>query len=194
MVYVSQINFFFPPYGGRMMNVCELVESIKVDKEKFYLILEQFKPLLKRYARLLYRDDREDMYSELTVALWEAICRISYCENDGQVINYLSMALKNKFLELYRSSCKYHNHMVEIEDSEILMISVPGSFCEEIIIQEEMQRVSSELNGKKRKIFEMIFVQGYSNTEVADKLKISRQYVHRIKKELCDLVKKEIFL
>lgn len=38
MVYVSQINFFFPPYGGRMMNVCELVESIKVDKEKFYLL------------------------------------------------------------------------------------------------------------------------------------------------------------
>lgn len=175
------------------MKVCKLVESIKEDKEKFNLILEQFNPLLKRYTRLLYRDDREDVYSELTVALWEAICNISYYENDGQVINYLSIALKNKFFELYRASCKYHNHMVETEDNEILMLSMPGNRYEEIIVQEDMQRVSSRLKGKKKQIFEMIFVQGYSNAEVADKLKISRQYVHRVKKELCDLIKREIF-
>ena len=177
------------------MKICELVKSIKEDnKEQFNLILEQFNPILKRYTRLLYRDDREDVYSELTVALWEAICRISYCENDGQVINYLSTAIKNKFLELYRASCKYHTHMVEIEDSELLKISESRSVCEEIIIQKEMQRVLSGLNGKKKQIFEMIFVQGYSNTEVAYKLKISRQYVHRVKKELGNLIKNEIFL
>lgn len=175
------------------MKVCELVESVKEDKEKFYLILEKFDPLLKRYTRLLYRDDKEDVYSELTVALWEAVCKISYYENDGQVINYLSMALKNKFFELYRVSCKYHNHMAGVDDTEISMISTPGSLCEEIIVQEDMQKVSSRLKGKKKQIFEMIFIQEYSNVEVADKLKISRQYVHRVRKELCELIKREIF-
>ena len=40
-------------------------------------------PLINKYMRKLYKDDKDDVYAELILALWEAVTKLKYVENDG---------------------------------------------------------------------------------------------------------------
>ena len=133
--------------------------------------------MINKYVRLLYKDEKEDAYAELVAALWEAICNIEHYDNDGQVTNYLIRALRNKFFEMYRISKRFHDNMSSIDPTDLSQIE---SFCNEyddLIILNALWKVRNKFTGKKRKIFDLIFYEGYSDMEVATELGISRQYV-----------------
>ena len=49
-----------------------------------------------------------------------------------------------------------------------------------------------DLRERKKQIFDLIFIRGYTDLRVASELGISRQYVHRIKKKLITVVKEEV--
>ena len=49
-----------------------IISEIKRDKNKFCLLINKMEPLINKYVRLLYKDDKEDIKSELLFALWEA--------------------------------------------------------------------------------------------------------------------------
>lgn len=174
-----------------MGEICELIREVREDKEKFYLVMEQFEPLINKYVRLLYRDEKEDVYAEFMKALWEAVLDIKYYDNDGQVIRFISIAMKNKYLELYRASRKYHDNMVGIDDEMEITMDADNPY-DDILLQESMNKIYSGLNGNKKEIFKLIFFEGFTDIEVSSKLKISRQYIHRIRKNLYDVIKKEI--
>ena len=55
---------------------CILTEIKSGNKNAFIELVEQFSPLITKYSHLLYKDEFEDMKSELTVALWQAVCNI----------------------------------------------------------------------------------------------------------------------
>ena len=133
--------------------------------------------MINKYVRLLYKDEKEDAYAELVAALWEAICNIEHYDNDGQVTNYLIRALRNKFFEMYRISKRFHDNMSSIDPTDLSQIE---SFCNEyddLIILNALWKVRNKFTGKKRKILDLIFNEGYSDMEVATELGISRQYV-----------------
>ncbi len=66
------------------------------------------------------------------------------------------------------------------------------SLIHDILITDELQRIRNRLKGRKRQIFDLIFLKDYADLEVATKLSVSRQYVHRIKKELVGMIKEEV--
>ncbi len=101
------------------MDISELICEIKKDKENFGILVYRFHPLIKKYTRILYKDEEEEMYAEFVAALWEAVCSIVFYDDEGQVISYLTNALKNKYLELYRKSRKYYDHTIGIEECEL---------------------------------------------------------------------------
>lgn len=177
-----------------MGEMCELISMIKEDKEKFHLIVDKFEPLINKYARLLYRDEKEDVYAEFMAALWEAVLNISFYDNDGQVVNYIATALRNKYMELYRTSRRYHDNMVGIDKNEIERVTALDNSYEDILIQESMNKIRDTLSGNKREIFKLIFIEGFSDMEVANQLQISRQYVHRIKNSYVEMMKNKIIL
>lgn len=148
--------------------------------------------MINKYVRLLYKDEKEDAYAELVAALWEAICNIEHYDNDGQVTNYLIRALRNKFFEMYRISKRFHDNMSSIDPTDLSQIE---SFCNEyddLIILNALWKVRNKFTGKKRKIFDLIFYEGYSDMEVATELGISRQYVHRVKCYINEIIKKDV--
>lgn len=174
------------------VEICELIDVIKQDKDNFVLLIERFKPLINKYVRLLYKDEAEDTYAELVDALWEAVCNISFYQDDGQVIMYLTIAIRNRFLELYRSSRKYFDNTVNADESYMNeQFSVDNSY-EDVVTTNDLARVERMLEGKKKQIFKLIFYKYYTDIEVADELNISRQYVHRIKRNLCEMIKTEV--
>lgn len=174
------------------MEISKLIYEIKQNKEKFYLLICQFEPLIKKYVRLLYKDEEEDIYAELVAALWEAVCNITYYNNDGQITNYLSRALLNKYFELYRRSRKYNDNTIEIGEEKLEAYIDKNNNYEKIITSNDMESFKNKLSGKKKQIFELVYLMGLSDREVAAELNISRQYVHRIKRNLIEMIKKEI--
>ena len=153
LVYIFQISFFFPFMEGKDMGeICELIGKIKRNKEDFYLIVERFSPLINKYTKLLYKDEKEDVYEELVAALWEAIQKMVFYENDGQIVNYLSTAMKNKYMELYRISRRLHDHVVEMTSDKAELAVNPDDSYDNILIQMVCRKYLKAL-GKIKKNF-----------------------------------------
>lgn len=173
-----------------MGEISLLIKEVKSDKEKFYLLLQKMEPLIKKYERLLFMDEKEDIHSELTLALWEAVCRIRTYENEGQAVNYLRIALRNKFLELYRSSRRIHDNTTCCYKEEVLEnITFIENMFNDAIIKEDIKKLLEKFTGNKKKIFYFILVENLSDIEIAEKMDLSRQYINRVRKHLQELFK-----
>ena len=81
--------------------------------------------------------------------------------------------------------------MVGLDDEMEITMDADNTY-DDILLQESMKKIYSGLEGNRKEIFKLIFFEGFTDIEVSSKLKISRQYVHRIRKNLYDVIKKEI--
>lgn len=162
----------------------DIINKVKNDKNEFYLVVDKMKPLMNKYINKLYKDDKEDSYSEFLMALWEGICNIEFYENDGQVVNYLSTALRNKFLELYRKSKKTYEYEIITSDEIYQNISFQELKYNEITLKMDINKFVSEYSGIKREIYYLILIENMTDATIAKKLHISRQYVNRVRKTL----------
>lgn len=192
LVYIFIQSFFFTIVEGKKMKISKLIYDIKKDKEKFGLLIEKFDPLIKKYVRLLYKDDKEDVYAELVAALWESVCNMEYYYDDGQITNYFIRALRNKFLELYRISKKKHDNTSDIDEFDLNKIVGYVNAYDDLLILNDLNKMRHKLSNRKRKIFDLIFYEGYSDKEVATELGISRQYVHRVRCCINEIIKQEV--
>ena len=132
------------------------------------------------------------MQAELVAALWGAVCRIKTYDDDIEAKAYLNNAVKYKFLELYRESCKYNNNALVVGEEEFEKKATFNHSYADAVTRDGMDRIRDRLPGKKKQIFELIFYGEYTDSQVASELSISRQYVHRIKKSLCEMIKSEV--
>lgn len=167
-----------------MDELSKLIQDIKKDKNKFSLLLNRMEPLINKYVRILYKDEEEDIYSELCCALWEAVCKMSFYKNDGEIMSYMINALQNKFHELYRISRKIHDFNNSLFDTDACEIVSPEHNYENILLNKDIQDFLSRFSGKRRKIFYYILIHNLSDSEISKKLNLSRQYVNRIRKSL----------
>ncbi|OUQ15267.1 RNA polymerase sigma factor [Lachnoclostridium sp. An138] len=161
-----------------------LIQAIKNDKEKFEELLIKMEPLINKYVRLLYKEDKEDVYGELVLALWESVLKISYCENDGQIINFICRALKNRYYELYRNSKKRCEHEINSTDDIYFVKESSKDLTDALIISEDLYKIINTYKGQKKKIIVMMLALNLSDSEIAERLKLSRQYINRIRKNL----------
>jgi DNA-directed RNA polymerase specialized sigma24 family protein len=172
--------------GELIMLIHEIQDT---NKEAFNIVMHKMEPLINKYTYLLYKDEKEDTRSELNVALWEAVNKISLLENDGQVINYLSTAVKNRYLELYRVSKKHHDNEMALEnDNYLYELSFLQYEYENFEVVQDISRFLAQVDGLKREIFSLILINNYSDIEISRTLKLSRQYVNRMRKQLQNLL------
>lgn len=80
-----------------MGEITSIIQKIHINKDEFKELVEKMDPLIKKYVRLLYKDNKENVHSEMTLALWEAVIRMEYCESDGECLAFLCTALKTAF-------------------------------------------------------------------------------------------------
>lgn len=81
-----------------MGEVALILQNVKKNKNDFEKLINMMTPLINKYTRLLYKDEKEDINSELILALWEAVLKMKYYEDDGKCLVYLSNAIKINFL------------------------------------------------------------------------------------------------
>lgn len=90
------------------------IKNIKEGKkEVFEKVIEEVEPTITKYVKAVYGGDKDDIREEYLLALWEAIQKMVYVNNDGQCVNYLHKAIENKFHELYRVQKSKRDNEVE---------------------------------------------------------------------------------
>ena len=176
---------------GQLSNILKQIKN--GDKEKFALVIDKFDPLIKKYTRILYKDESEDTRAELLLALWEASVNIEYIDYDGQIITYFSNAISNKFHELYRKSIKIHECEICSEDSAFSGSPfIEWTYCN-INTEQDVQNFLKDYSGLKHQIYYLIMVESLSDSQIAIKLNISRQYANRQRKQLQKILQNQLF-
>lgn len=163
-----------------------LIRKIKKgDVEQFTVIVQAMNPVINKYTKLMYKDEKEDIRSDFTLALWEAVIKIEYFNEEGEIISYLNTAIRNKFLELYRTSCRLNDNEYGVEDDGLFdCVKDIRNEYEDVILQQDMRRFLCGYSGIKKEVFSFIILKNLSDSEIAQKLKISRQYTNRLRREL----------
>lgn len=169
-----------------MGEITSIIQKIHIDENAFEELVKRMEPLIKKYVRLLYKDDKEDVRSEMMLALWEAVIRMKYCENDGECLSFLCTALKNRFYELYRKSKKEHDNQQLIDNNDVFDVSGVENITdlENVIFNIDVELFLQTYKGMKQKIFRTIILGNESDAEIAEIFSVSRQYINRLRREL----------
>ena len=161
------------------------------EKSYFLFILNKMEPLIKKYTRLLYRDEREDVYQEFILSLLEAVNNIEYYETEGKCIYYLSKAIKNKFFELYRKSRNINDHETVLEDLQLKNQIIYSKEYENIIFDNYVEYLLKYENNKTKSILRASILFGISDIELSKKYNVSRQYIYKIRQKYYKKAKKD---
>ena len=86
-------------------------ESQAGNKQSLLEIINTFSPLIKKHSRNLNYDGAE---TDLVITLIEVIKSLpitidNYIKEDEQIIGYISISMKNKYIQLSIKNCKKSN-------------------------------------------------------------------------------------
>lgn len=143
-------------------------------------LIENFRPLIRKYSRHNYIEDLEAILVEhlIRVVLYMPI------RKEGQNINYITTSLKNKFLNEIKKNYKLRDKEISLDDILINNFSISTDtnniFFSDII---------SVLDSKKRDIILLRYWYGYSDIEISNKLNISRQTINKILRQAYKIIK-----
>ena len=144
-------------------------------------ILKRMSPLLKKYASKLHCMEYEDAIQEMNLAILEAL---NYLKPDWTEEKYL-FYLKNVIHHRYCALCKSILRRPQTEDLfpySTTLAAPPAIDDSYYAVLAYIDSLPAESTG--RKILSMYFLDDYSDTEIADILHVSRQYVNRIRRQL----------
>jgi hypothetical protein len=181
-----------------MGEIVSLIQKIQADKDEdaFKELINEMEPSIKKYEGLLYKDEKEDVRSEMTLALWEAVPKIKYYKNEKSCFAFLCNALKIRFLELYRKSRKWHDNQTPIEDVSACNVSNVKNIgnLDNVVFNIDVEIFLREYTGKKQEMFRMIITSNESDIEIAKAFSVTRQYVNRVRRELYKEIRNRNFI
>ena len=165
----------------------ELIKDAREDENSMVLILDKFSPVIKSQARQLKNDCAE---TDLIIFLIEFVRKLnieklkSYSE--GEIINYISMSIKNKKIDMYRKECKL---LEEIHsDYSIENDKDPFDLSESVCIKDMLNKLKKE----HKEVIELKYINGLSDIEISILLGISRQAVCKRKNKALEILRKEV--
>lgn len=150
-------------------------------------IIKTFNPLLKKYASKI---NNYNFYYDYCNFLLITLYYLDFSKlkvlNDGVIIRYLQIALKNYYIKNLKQNSET-SYSISIDS--VIEESVPSSFSYNTIdLDIELEMLITHLNKRQQDIIKLIFFYGYSVEEIAKILNISRQAVNQCKnRALCAL-------
>lgn len=162
-----------------MENLYSLVQGSKDgNKEAKEEFIGRFMPLIKKYTRKLQYDGAE---SDLIIALLEIINNfpLHKINNERELIAYISASMKNEYIKLSKKLCKILNFEVELKEDIYKNKAINFDF-ENIVLLNIMLK---KLPQKQQNILKELFINGYSENDLAVKLKITHQAVNKTKRK-----------
>ena len=165
-----------------METIISLIQKQRAgDVQAAQEICRRMSPLLKKYAARLYCMEYDDAMQELYIALLETFPYLDPAKTEAECLNYIQTAGHNRYCFLCRG-CLSVPQSESIEDS-IDTLSAPSPFDESYYDICNYIKTLPE-KGMRRQIMSLFFFQYKTDSEIAEILHVSRQYVNRIKKQM----------
>lgn len=155
------------------------------DVDAIEFIIAKMEPLLKKYVKKLFFMERDDAYQELVLALFEGIIHIPDCSSDSGCLLYLQNTVIHKFCFLCKKNMKKQEYETSICNESLELLSINDQTAE-IVNNLLLQKLLHDLSNQERLIMGIIIVQGVSDAECARRLGVSRQYIYKVKKRVCN--------
>lgn len=154
------------------------------DMTAFTMVYDEFKGLLLFYSKKLAD---EDALQELTLFFIELLYSINTdtfpSDSTDGLRRYIAVALRNKYIQLSREKQKYSMLCNQLYDSY-------GIYNENLAENVTVCEALKALSEKQRLIAVYKYIYNYSDAEIAQMLKISRQAVNRLKNRGLEVLKK----
>lgn len=165
-----------------METIISLIQKQRAgDVQAAQEICRRMSPLLKKYAARLYCMEYDDAMQELYIALLETFPYLDPAKTEAECLNYIQTTVHNRYCFLCRG-CLSVPQSESIEDS-IDTLSAPSPFDESYYDICNYIKTLPE-KGMRRQIMSLFFFQYKTDSEIAEILHVSRQYVNRIKKQM----------
>lgn len=162
--------------------MCRFITAILAaqngENEQMLYLVDQFKPILRKYARRLHMEDGEN---ELILRFLEIIVNFDADkmenQSDGAITKYLCAAVYHAYCKLQARQNEYH--MMDIEDPSIqqFLMTIPENGAPNKL----PHFPDGLLTCTEHTVIKLLFEEGYSSIEIARVLGISRQGVNQTK-------------
>lgn len=156
-------------------------------------IIYKMKPLILKYSRKLGYIDINDAIQEFTVTLIECTISIENYATESGCLTYYQKAIINKYVALKNSYNKKNDHEIHSEALSNLTKDMDIDDSDAQFIFESFFDGYSKLTDTKKEILLLLY-KGYSCSEIAHHLKLSRQYVSKIRNEFQKNYAKKYFV
>lgn len=160
-----------------MRSICEILELAKADTDYMETVLKDFEPLVKKYARKMFFLEYEEAFQELELAIIEAVHRIEIYPSDAQCMTYISRAV----IYAYRTQCNQNIRKVKCVNLD--EIYPYWENFSDIEFFADLEKKFCSLSASQKTLL-LLLIQGESDSEIAELLHVSRQYVNKAKKKL----------
>ena len=174
------------------MNISDLIaESQNGNNDATLLLIEKFKPLLKKYAYKLYY---EDAYYDLLVDFIDMIHDINldhiYDKGEGKMVVYIYKSINSSFIKRLTVIKKLHNCILysDLSENQLYYVNIISSINDEYFMN-ELPSISLFLTKTEFLIINMIYCSGYTVAEIASVFDISRQAVNQMKRRALNKLK-----
>lgn len=163
----------------------DLIKSFKAgDTSTFERINENFRNLILFYAhRLKYEDSAQDLTVFLIELLYSVDLSVFVPDESEGLKHYIAVAIRNRYILLSKSyqktalwrNCLYENNAFYNDSMEERMYILDAFKC---------------LSERQRTVMIYKYIYNYSDIEIAQMLKISRQAVNQLKLRSVEILKR----
>lgn len=161
------------------------------DSEAALELISRFRPLLKKYARMLHQEDSYEALQCYLLGLLKGILQNNlHTTDDGAIIAYIVRSVKNKYIAMSKKGAKA-DCLDYIDD---MLPSVSAHFernhnhkdIYEALLKQDMKAL---LTDNEYTILVALYFEQWSVTEIAQRLQKSRQAINQAKNHALDKLK-----
>lgn len=154
------------------------------DEDSINAIVKKFEPLIKKYSyHLNYYCAESDLIIELLILIKKINLDKFDDDSEGKIINYIKSSLGKKKIDLYRKHVVSKVEEIHIDEDINLIADNFDPF------KVSWQDIINILPQKQRMILTLKYVFGYSQSDIARMMNVSRQAVNKAIKKAYRKVK-----
>jgi RNA polymerase sigma-70 factor (ECF subfamily) len=136
------------------------------DAKRFALVFDRFSQALLGIVFQIVKDEElaQDLLQEVFVKIWNNA--ITYDPNKSRLFTWMLNIARNTAIDHLRSKQGKANKKIEsIEQAQVQKVSLQPEYT-------GLKKIISELKEDQREIIDLAYFEGYSHSEIAEKLNI----------------------
>jgi len=164
------------------------------DETATLLLLEKFRPLLKKYAhKLSYEDAFDDLQADFLALIQNLRLNEIHIHEDGGMVSYIATSVRSSYIKHIAQLKKNQNTLTFSDLSEGGQAYIQAELAETDTYSDiEFHSICALLTATEMKVIRSIYHSGYSVSETAVLCGISRQAVNQTRRRAIQKLQKLI--